>query len=265
MKIYISVDIEGVAGITHWDEAEHDHKAYPQFQERMTREAVAACEGAIAAGATEIWVKDAHYSGRNILAEALPDCARLIRGWSGHPLGMVQELDGTFDAAAFIGYHDAAGTESNPLAHTLTLNIAEMRLNGRRASEYLLHATAAATFGVPVVFVSGDEGLCAHVRETNPRIHTVATCRGVGPSTISIAPAKARAAIKAGIAAALKDDRKAMVLPLANRWTLDVRYADPVYAYKMSHYPGARHTGDRTVRIEADDYMDVLRALRFIM
>jgi D-amino peptidase len=240
MKVYISVDIEGIAGITHWDEAEHDHKAYPQFQERMTGEAVAACEGAIAAGATEIWLKDAHYSGRNILAERLPECVRLIRGWSGHPLGMVQELDSSFDAAAFIGYHAAAGTED------------------------LLYATAASTLGVPVVFVSGDEGLQAHVRQANPRIHTLATSRGVGPSTISVAPAKARADIKAGVAAALADDRKAMLLPLANRWTLEVAYSDPVRAYEASHYPGARLVADRTVRLEVDDYMDVLRALRFI-
>lgn len=264
MKVYISIDIEGVAGITHWDEAEHDHKAHPQFQERMTGEAVAACEGAIAAGATEIWLKDAHYSGRNILAERLPDCVRLIRGWSGHPLGMVQELDASFAAAAFVGYHAPAGTEDNPLAHTLTLKIAEARLNGRRASEFLLYATAASTLGVPVVFVSGDEELQAHVRQANPRIHTLATSRGVGPSTISIAPAKARADIKAGIAAALADDRKAMLLPLANLWTLEIAYNDPVHAYKASHYPGAHHVADRTVRLEADDYMDVLRALQFI-
>ena len=73
MKIYISVDMEGITGVTHWDEVEHEKPAvYLQFQERMTKEVLAACNGANEAGVTEIWVKDAHYSGRNILSEQLP-------------------------------------------------------------------------------------------------------------------------------------------------------------------------------------------------
>lgn len=265
MKVYLSVDIEGVAGITHWDEANRTHPAYPEFRERMTREAVAACRGAMAAGATEILVKDAHGSGRNIMAADLPPCARLIRAWSGHPLMMLQELDASFDAVVLVGWHDSAGSEGNPLAHTLSLKVAEMRLNGRRTSEFLLAANAAATFGVPVVFVSGDQGLAEHVKATNPRIHTLATSQGVGPSTISLAPAKAQVDIERGVAAALKDDRAAMRLALADHWVLEVFYADPVNAYVASHYPGVRHAGNRTVRLETGDYLDVLRALLFIV
>ena len=105
MKAYLSVDIEGVAGIAHWDEAFKREPDYAEFQDRMTQEAVAACEGALAAGATEIWVKDAHGSGRNIAQEALPVEATLIRGWSNHPLGMVQELDDTFDVHTEVRLH----------------------------------------------------------------------------------------------------------------------------------------------------------------
>ena len=82
MKVYISVDIEGVAGITHWDEAEKTHRDYPEFREQMTREAVAAIEGAQAAGAKEIWVKDAHDSGRNLITAMLPSDIRQIRSIS---------------------------------------------------------------------------------------------------------------------------------------------------------------------------------------
>lgn len=92
MKVYISVDIEGVAGITHWDEAEKAHPDYPEFREQMTREAVAAIEGAQAAGAKEIWINDAHDSGRNLITSMLPADMHLIRSWAGHPLCMVQEL-----------------------------------------------------------------------------------------------------------------------------------------------------------------------------
>ena len=119
MKVYISVDIEGVAGITHWDETNKAHADYPEFREQMTGEAVAAIEGARAAGATEIWVKDAHETGRNLITSMLPDGVTLIRSWAGHPLCMVQELDGTFHAVMMVGYHAAAGSEANSLAHTL--------------------------------------------------------------------------------------------------------------------------------------------------
>jgi D-amino peptidase len=158
MKVYISVDIEGVAGITHWDEAEKTHRDYPEFREQMTREAVAAIEGAQAAGAREIWVKDAHDSGRNLITSMLPADIRLIRSWAGHPLCMVQELDDSFDAIVMIGYHSPAGSEANSLAHTLSLKPHLIRLNGRITSEFYIHALAGSMLGVPTVFVSGDGG-----------------------------------------------------------------------------------------------------------
>ena len=86
MKVYISVDIEGVAGITHWDEAEKNHVDWQEFREIMTREAIAAVEGAKAAGATDIWVKDAHDSGRNLITSMFPAEVTLIREWSGPSL-----------------------------------------------------------------------------------------------------------------------------------------------------------------------------------
>lgn len=265
MKIYISADIEGVAGITDWSEADYTHPSYPQFREEMTREVVAACDGAMAAGATEILVKDAHHTGRNILAAQLPACARLVRGWSGHPLAMVQELDESFAAVLLIGYHARAGAESNPLAHTISLKVAEMRINGEPVSEFWLHTFAAALLGVPVAFVSGDEGLCQDVAALNERIRTVGVSQGRGPSTISLAPAAAQRAIRDGVAAALREDLAAKKVGLPNAFVLEIRYADPVHAYKFSFYPGARHLGGQTVRFETGDYFEVMRALRFMV
>ena len=131
MNVYISADIEGITGITHWDETEKTNPDdYIQYQDQMTKEVAAACEGALNAGATEILVKDAHDSGRNILADRLPEDVKLIRGWSGHPLCMVQELDESFDAAVFIGYHSRAGSDANPLAHSMSLKLDSIDLNG---------------------------------------------------------------------------------------------------------------------------------------
>ena len=125
----------------------------------MTGEAVAACEGALAAGATEIWIGMRTAQGGTFF-KRLPTEAVLIRGWSAHPLGMLQELDKTFAAVGMVGYHSPASSSGNPLAHTLTGLYAKMMINGAVVSEYALHTYAANMLGVPVAFLSGDETIC---------------------------------------------------------------------------------------------------------
>lgn len=264
MKVYISVDIEGVAGIVHWDEAERSHPDYAEFRSQMTREAAAAVAGARAAGATTVLVKDAHDSGRNLLAAELPDDVQLIRGWSGHPMSMLQELDEGFAAVVMIGYHAAAGSEGNPLAHTFSSKAHLITLNGTPLSEFRQFANAAALKGVPVAFVSGDQALTEEIAATNRHIRTLAVKRGVGASTISMSPGAAVAAIRAGVAEALAGDLASRRLSLPEHFRLELVYNDPVTAYRMSQYPGATHAGNRTVRFETDSYLEVLRCLQFV-
>ncbi len=264
MKVYLSADIEGTAGITTWPEAELNHPDYPEHREEMTREVLAACDGAIAAGAKDILIKDAHDSGRNILQKDLPECARLIRGWSGHPFSMVQELDATFDAAMLLGYHSKAGDETNPLAHTLTLRVMRMRLNGEPVSEFVLQTYAASYVGVPVVFVSGDRQICADARAINANIVAVPVSEGKGPSTISLSPKAACAKIRQGVEKALNGNLRKSLVKLPKRFVLEVEYSNPVNAYKASWYPGAKHIGNRTIRLETRDYFEVARALKFV-
>jgi D-amino peptidase len=262
------VDIEGAVGIAHWDEADSSHSDYGEFQDRMTQEAVAACAGALAAGATEIWVKDAHGSGRNIRQEALPREAKLVRGWSGHPYGMVQELDSSFDACCFVGYHGHAGHPANPLSHTNTGMWNRITLNGEDLSEYLQHAYCAALEGVPVVFVSGDTGVCEITKAANPVAKTVATNQGFGESVVALMhPETGRDLIRAGVQAALESDLSEHALPTvrafapiflslfyhrlrgsrlhgifdlqASHYTLKVRWTHHGKAFKYSFYPGA--------------------------
>lgn len=264
MKVYVSVDIEGVAGITHWDEAAKTHADYPEFREQMTREAVAAIEGAEAAGATDIVVKDAHSSGRNLITAMLPGSVRLIRSWAGHPLCMVQELDSSFDAVMMIGYHGAAGEEGNSLAHTLSLDPAEIRINGVRASEFLIHALASSMLGVPTVMVAGDAGLMEEVKATNRHIVACAVKEGRGQSTITKTPTAACAAIRSAASEALRGDMKRCLLPMQDRWSVEVTYGNPVKAYRHQWYPGARHIENRTIRLDTSDYFDVLRFLNYV-
>ncbi len=264
MKVYISVDIEGVAGITHWDETERTHPDYPEFREQMTREALAAIEGAEAAGAKEIWVKDAHDSGRNLITGMLPANIRLIRSWAGHPLCMVQELDKSFDAVMMIGYHSAAGSEANALAHTLSLKPHLIRLNDRIASEFYIHALAGSMLDVPTAFISGDEGLMEEVKAINAAIGRCGVKRGVGQSTVTMTPKAAVNAIRKGAEAALKGNLAKRLIELPKSFVLEITYANPVTAYRMSWYPGAGHAGERTIRYETTNYLDILRMLNFV-
>jgi D-amino peptidase len=264
MKIYISVDIEGIAGITHWDEATLGKEGYEIFREQMTREVVAACEGAIAVGAKEIIVKDAHDSARNIDPYQLPFPVQLIREWSGHPYGMVQELDSSFTALILIGYHSQAGSGQNPLAHTLNTDINRILLNGQPIAEFHLMAMTAAYEQVPVVFVSGDAALCQAVKAYDNKIETVSTKKGIGESVWGIHPAEVVKQIQAGVEKALQAREQIQVQPLPEYFQLEVEYKHPPDAYTSSFYPGAKLQGEQTVILETNNWFEVIRALSFI-
>lgn len=265
MKVYISADIEGTTCTTHWDETEHKKTGYEAGREQMTAEVVAACEGLQEAGVTDIWIKDAHASGRNLLASKLPEETRLVRGWSGHPFSMVQELDESFGALLLVGYHSRAGSDANPLAHTMTGRVSLVRINDEYVSEFLLHAYAAAYRGVPVVFVSGDEGLCEDVKRLTPHTQTVGVKRGVGGSTISIHPRLAVEKIKAGASEAVRGDVSRCVLPLPDSFRVEVTYRKHAEAYRNAFFPGAEQTGPYTIRFETNDYFEVMRLVLFVV
>lgn len=262
MRVYISADIEGVCGITHWDEATKSSADYAAFQRQMQREVVAACEGAIAAGATEIRIKDAHATGRNLDPLQLPRQAHLVREWSGHPLMMVQELDTSFDALLLIGYHAGAGFGGNPLSHTLTGAYHRVSVNGQALSEFHLYSLAAAAMGVPTGLVSGDADLCAQVTAHHPGIRTVTTNTGRGRSVIARHPLVVVEEIQQAAEEALRDLPTTASLP--DTIQLEVEYRDHRDAYRGGFYPGATQTGPRTVVLTVDAWFEVLRALLFL-
>jgi len=263
MKIFISADIEGITGVTHWDETDLQKEDSHLFREQMTAEVVAACKGALQAGATEIWVKDAHDSGRNILAAKLPHEARLIRGWAPNPLIMVQELDDTFDGVIFIGYHSRGGAGTSPLAHTLTGKLVNITINDSIASEFLIHTFAAAYLGVPAVFISGDQGICDEAIQLVPRIETVAVKQGIGNSTVNIHPDLAISRIRDGVNKALHGKMKKNLISLPEHFTATIQYKDQNSAYLYGFFPGSKQINPNTVQFESDNYFEVMRFFLF--
>jgi D-amino peptidase len=264
MKIFISADIEGITGSTVWDETEKKHPDYQEFREQMTAEVAAACQGALEAGATEIWVKDAHDSARNLIAERLPQEVKLVRGWSGHPYLMAQGLDASFQALMMIGYHSRAGSNANPLAHTMTGGMAFIKINGLFASEFMINAYTAALEKVPVVLVSGDAGLCKEAAALVPGLTGVAVKQGMGHSTINIHPRLAVQQIRLAAIQALQGDLSRCQVALPVHFSVEIRYKEHAHAYKASFYPGASLNGPQTLQFETSNYFDVLRLFSFV-
>jgi D-amino peptidase len=177
----------------------------------------------------------------------------------------LQELDASFSAVLLVGYHAGAGAGASPLEHTYTGNFRYVKLNGEYISEFTLDAYTAAYKKVPLVFVSGDKGLCEQVARMNPHIQTVAVKEGVGASTINLHPALAVEQIRAGAALALQGDLQRCSVALPERFSMEVCYRRHTQAYQLGFYPGARQVDLYTVYFEASDYFEVLRFFMFAM
>lgn len=266
MKLFISADIEGCCGVCAWPETERGKDDYEYARGQMTREVNAACRGALAAGAGAIRVKDAHDNARNILPGTLPEGVELNRGWTGDGFSMVSGLQDGFDALAFVGYHSPGGGDGNPLAHTMnTVAVDEVRINGKRAGEFHIHAYAAGMLGIPVIFLSGDQALCELAKELVPGITTVAVSRGTGGSSTSIHPETAAENIRRGMERAVAQKGEGCQVPMPEEFVTQVRFTTHAKAQSASIYPGAVRLDEKTVEFASRDYMDLLRFYHFTL
>jgi len=264
MKLYLSVDIEGVTGAHHWDETDLGKEGYTRLRDRMARETAVVAEAALAAGATEVWVQDAHDTARNLVPEDLPRGCRLIRGWSGDPRGMVQELDASFDALLLVGWHSPAGSAGSPLGHTMSTRLTGFRLNGETCSELRLAGLTAAEWGVPLVFCAGDLGLCEEAGAWLPHRRAVATQEGRGPSVVCRDAALVLEELASETRAALARLGRARLPRLARRWVMELDFRSPAEAHRASFYPGMELLSPRTLRLASPRLEDLRRALLFV-
>lgn len=173
MKIQIATDMEGITGVTNWDQVDPHHPEYARFRHLITGDVNAAVRGACEAGADEIIVTDGHGYGTNILIEELDPRAHLICG-DFAPLAMVQGVDQAVDGLIFIGYHARAGSQAAILDHTWSSRrVANLWLNDILVGEYGLNAAVAGHYNVPVLMLSGDQTACAQASELLGHIETV--------------------------------------------------------------------------------------------
>lgn len=264
-KLFISADIEGVSGIADWKETEIGESQGAYFRAQMTREVKAACEAAEAAGVADVFVKDAHGSGRSIDPSALPRNVCILRAWTRDPLVMMSGLDSGYEGVFFIGYHSAAGTSGNPLAHTMSGDVQELRINGEIASEFVINAFTAASMGVPVMLLSGDRALCETAKVFNPNIRTVPVSEGIGNGSVSVHPELAAERIREAAASALSADPGSMAFPLPTSFKVSIEFKKHYLAYRASFFPGAGLAGPSEVVFSSRKWEEVLVFLFFVL
>lgn len=185
MRVFISADMEGCCGVVSWGQCGRpsgDHYDYAFARRMMTEDVNAAVRGALAAGATEVLVKDSHGNSKNLLLDQLEPGAALVSGIGPEAHGMMAGLRPEFDAAVLVGYHAMAGTRAGVLAHTYTGTVHRLAVNGQPAGEIYLSYATAGWMGVPVVAVVSDDKGCAEASALDPATHTVATKHGRGAS-----------------------------------------------------------------------------------
>ena len=261
MRIYISIDMEGLAGVAHAQQVAFgptvDRTDYDRSRALMAGEANAAIEAAFEHGAREVVVNDSHWQMRNLRAEDLVAGARLVIG--DKPLSMTQGVgeapDGSFDAAAFVGYHAGAGNPDGVIAHTYSsASVQEVRVNGTPHNEAAMNAIRLGHHGVPVMLVAGDDALAAEVERILPWAERVVVKRGLGYGLAdSLSPGAAREAIREGMRRAMGRLAEMELYrpepPL--RGEIDMRL--PVMADYAAVLPGVDRIGPRTVGFGAPD------------
>jgi D-amino peptidase len=263
VKLYISSDMEGVAGVCSWEQvdARTPHPEYATYRRYYTQEVAAAIEGAREAGASEVLVNDSHGPMRNLDFELLPSDVRVIFG-NRKPFSMVQDADRGFGGAFFIGYHGAIGDANAVLCHTYTPSVIyELRLNGERCSEATLNAALLGSYGVPVLFVTGDRTTVEGVREQMPWIRGAIVKESIGNfSADSLAPAMARRAIREGASAAVRSAANARPFVIDAPIHMDVQLAKVEQADYAAIIPGFVRTGPRSIRFVHDDVRTIFKA-----
>jgi len=267
LKVFISVDMEGISGIVHGDQTTPGTAEYAAGRKWMAQDVNAAVEGALEAGATEVVINDSHGSMRNIDPDDLHPRAILISG-SPKPLSMMQGIDASFAACLLVGYHARAGTEDAILDHTISGSVVRaVRVNGAELPELGLNAAIAGYYGVPVVLVSGDTAVCRQAGETLGKdVVIVAVKEAYGRLAAKLVPmGEARRMIKAGVKDALGKLGRVKPFKIASPYRFELEYHVSAQADMGEMLPQVKRVGARTIAFTADDYLEGFRTLRALI
>jgi len=265
VKVYISVDMEGIAGIVTADQLTPTGFEYAKAREFMTGEALAAIQGARDAGANQIVVSDSHGNGENLLIDRFPPDVTIIRSWP-RPLMMMEGIDSTFEAAVFIGYHASTTNPAGVRAHTISsAHLAAVQLNGVSMPESGINAAIAGYFGVPIVAISGDNVAVSEAQSLIGNMEGAVVKQAISfhaaaTMTPEAAQALVRRTVKAGV------QKRASLRPYVVRAPvqLDVTFKNYTPAEMLAFLPNVQRTTSHGIRFQGRDILQVSKFLEFI-
>lgn len=256
MRIYLSVDMEGATGVVHRDQLVPEGKDYEKARKLLTGDVLAALEGAIAAGATELLVNDGHGNMRNILIDDFPPEASLISGPAStrnKPLCQTQEADAGWDLAFLVAYHARAGTVPGLLAHTWVGSlIHEVRVNGEVLGETGISATVLGHYGIPVGLVTGADDVVAEAKAIVPHAETVAVKHAIGFSAAAcMSPARTKERIRDAARRAVERRGEMVPMKVGSPVTFELELHTRLMAEKGAAVEGVERTGERCIAATA--------------
>lgn len=266
MKIYISSDMEGLAGAVTDQQLGPEGFEYERFREFMTAEVNAAIKGAMQAGATEFVISDSHGNGENLLIERLPKDVLIVRSWP-RPLEMMEGIDESFAGAFFLGFHTSTSNPDGVRAHTMSsATLAEVRLGGVAVGEGALNAAIAGHFGVPILMVSGDAAVAAELQGVLGDVEAAVVKWPISfHSAKTLTPQAAQELItrtaKAAVGRIADFKPYRMEAPIE----LEVRFKNYRPAQLLSYLPIVEQTDSHSVRFIGKDMLEISRFLSFLL
>lgn len=266
MRVFVTVDIEGIAGVVHSEEGAQGNPEYERARRLMTQEANAVVAGIYDADPeASVTVADVHGPYRNLIPEDLDERATLSRG-KPKMMGMMDGVEHGYDVAMFVGVHGRAGSAPAVLSHTFTGAILDVAVNGRSYGELGLNAAVAGAHGVPVVLVAGDQAVVEETRALlGERVITVQVKESrAHMAAESVHPKVARARLRDAAARVLRDRPAVPPLRVATPTTVEVTLARPVYADLAAMIDDVARVDGRTVRFTRADMLNAYRVLRLI-
>lgn len=261
MKIFISVDMEGITGVATGQQMQDSE--YQRFRKLMTYDVNAAIEGAYEAGATEFVVGDSHGNMSNLLIEELDERASLISG-NNKLLCQMEGIDESFDGVFFVGYHGReGGSARGVINHTIMgLAVTEIRLHGKPVGEAEINAGVASYYGVPALLVTGDDVVAEEVTSYLPDIETAVVKRGIDRFAAELLPPKkARGVIREAAKRAVQKAKQVEPTCYKGNTVFEIDFKTTSQALMCTLFPTVEMVGPKTIRIESEDYVQAFKQL----
>lgn len=266
MKIYISADMEGVAGVVTDAQLGPEGFAWRDACELYTEEVLAVIDELRSAGATDITVSDSHGTGLNLKIERIPAGVRLVQSWPRR-LGMMEGIDASYDGAILLGYHAGSHNPRGVRAHTMSsANVFDVALNGAKVCEAELSGYIAAHFKVPILMLSGDDAICAEIAASLPECEPAVVKHAISyHSADSLTPADAIGVLRSATRRAI--DRRSEIQPraLTGAVTMDITFKNHRPTELLAYLPNVEQLDAHRVRFVGQDITEVSSFFEFAL